>query len=96
MDTLSPAQSVRDYFTRVLVEKYLVPQPEAEASTSKWRYGTAREVAGFDVETYRQIFGPEIGGILYGHRFSYSKKTLKDGKEFEAWQAGKAEPYQYS
>ncbi len=67
MDNLPSSQSVREYFAKVLVEKYSVPQSEAEVYTSKWRYGTAREVVGFDVETYRQIFGPEIGGILYGH-----------------------------
>lgn len=48
---------------------------------------------GFDIETYRQIFGPEIGSILHEYRFSYMPRRSKNG--LEDWQAGKAKPENY-
>lgn len=64
----STSQEVRDYFYGILTENYGFDVTEAEALVSKWRYGKMKEMREFDITTYKEIFGTEVGCLLYGHR----------------------------
>jgi hypothetical protein len=73
----SSAQEVREYFEHVLVHEYSIPDNFASKYASKWTYGKGKEVASFDIETYRQIFGTQIGSILYTNKPSYMKQQVR-------------------
>jgi hypothetical protein len=64
----STTQSVRDHFYTILTQNYDIPAEEAESIVSKWRYGKDREVHNYDIQTYREIFGTEIGSLLHGYK----------------------------
>jgi hypothetical protein len=85
----SSAESVRTYFHTILTEHYSIPSSEASTIVSAWRYGKDREVFHFDIETYRQIFDPEIGSLLYGWRLNYG--THVAGIKWEDWKRGEVD-----
>jgi len=66
---LKSAAEVRAHFARVLVQTHQIPSPEAHDLVKPWKYGTGNEVSTFDAETYRGIFGPEVGMLLYQTQF---------------------------
>jgi hypothetical protein len=85
----SSAESVRTYFHTILTEHYSIPSSEASTIVSAWRYGRTKEVINFEIETYREIFGPEIGALLYGWRLKYG--THVAGMKWEDWKRGEVE-----
>lgn len=87
------AEDIRKHFAEILVKEYSMSQDYAEYYVKKWLYGKRKEIREFDIETYRQIFGPEVGSILHGHRFSYGPQHSKNG--LEDWQAGMGKPESY-
>jgi hypothetical protein len=58
-------QEVRAYFSSILAQNHSVPEAEAAQLVKEWKYGTGAEVKTLDVETYRAIFGAEIGSLLW-------------------------------
>jgi len=44
-----------------------VPENEAREIASKWQFGRGSEFRYYDVSTFRDIFGVEVGTLLYGH-----------------------------
>jgi hypothetical protein len=65
--------TVRAYFARVLRDRYDIPREEAEDIAAKWRYGRGSEVAYYDIDTFRSIFGGEVGDLL----FRYTREGVK-------------------
>ncbi|KAM6481852.1 hypothetical protein HDV62DRAFT_363315 [Trichoderma sp. SZMC 28011] len=59
--------AVREYLTNVLHFSYNVPAKHAEELVSGWRYGRGHALNEYDVATFRQIFGAEVGALLYYH-----------------------------
>ncbi|KAL7894207.1 hypothetical protein HDV63DRAFT_390066 [Trichoderma sp. SZMC 28014] len=58
---------VRKYLANILHFSYNVPAEHAEALVSGWQYGRGRELVHYDIATFRQIFGAEVGALLYHH-----------------------------
>jgi hypothetical protein len=62
----SPA-TVRTWFTTLLTDLHSVPENEAREIASKWQFGRGSELRYYDVGTFRDIFGAEVGTLLFGH-----------------------------
>lgn len=67
-DSAIPAE-VRTYFTSLLSQNFHLPPKEAEILAQAWKYGTGAQVYRFSIDTYRGIFGAELGTMLYRHHF---------------------------
>lgn len=76
----APASEVREFFYRTLIEDFNVPPGEAETIASQWRYGGGRELAYFDGEAFRSIFGGEVGTILYEKSRTRSRSTKSENE----------------
>jgi hypothetical protein len=59
------ASQVRTYLTTILAQEYDVPEEEGQSITEKWRYGKGVELCSFGKETFCEIFGGEVGVLLY-------------------------------
>jgi hypothetical protein len=59
------ASQVRAYVTLILAQEYDVPEEEARSIAEKWRYGKGVELCSFGKETFCEIFGGEVGALLY-------------------------------
>lgn len=79
--------TVRAYFARVLCDRHDVPREEAENVAAKWRYGRGSEVAYYDVDTFRSIFGGEAGNLLFG----YTRKELRTSGPSPSSRLGRGE-----
>ncbi|KAH6703204.1 hypothetical protein BKA61DRAFT_619114 [Leptodontidium sp. MPI-SDFR-AT-0119] len=79
--------TVRAYFARVLCDRHDVPREEAENIAAKWRYGRGSEVAYYDVDTFRSIFGGEAGNLLFG----YARKELRTSGASPSSRLGRGE-----
>ncbi|TGO54094.1 hypothetical protein BOTNAR_0277g00090 [Botryotinia narcissicola] len=64
--------TVREYISHILHNHYDVPKHEAEDLATQWKYGRGSELRTFDVDTFRSIFGVEVGTLL----FEYVRKEL--------------------
>ncbi|TGO10507.1 hypothetical protein BTUL_0133g00140 [Botrytis tulipae] len=64
--------TVREYISHILYNHYDVPKHEAEDLATQWKYGRGSELRTFDVDTFRSIFGAEVGTLL----FEYVRKEL--------------------
>jgi len=69
-------EAVRTYFSAILKELHNLPEADAVSIASHWKYGRGSEISYYDIETYRSIFGPEAGTLLYGH----SRQQLRTGR----------------
>ena len=67
-DSATPSE-VRTYFTSLLSQNFHLPPEEAEILAQAWKYGTGAQVHRFSIDTYRGIFGAEMGTLLYRHHF---------------------------
>lgn len=72
----APPSVVRAYFSEILSKHHDVPSAEAIAITAQWRVGRGSELTYYDIETFRAIFGAEIGTLLFG----YARKELKTSR----------------
>lgn len=63
----APPSAVREYLAQYLAEKYNVPIKVAGDLVSPWKIGWGNELSYYDLETFRSLFGSEIGAILYHH-----------------------------
>lgn len=59
--------TVRKYLANILRFSYDVPAEHAEALVSGWQYGRGCALVYYDIATFRQIFGAEVGALLYHH-----------------------------
>ncbi|PVH85052.1 hypothetical protein DL98DRAFT_527996 [Cadophora sp. DSE1049] len=71
---LSPS-SIRTYFS-ILTEHYSIPASDVEKCVSCWKYGKDAEVLYYDCETYRAIFGDEIGAISFRWKKDYIQNCV--------------------
>lgn len=79
----APASEVCEFFYQTLIDDFNVPPAEAETIASQWRYGGGRELAYFDREAFRAIFGGEVGTILYEKSRTSSRRVKsEDGATF--------------
>ena len=72
----APPSEVQSYFTNILVDLHGIPEKEAKEIGSRWKYGRGSEVTYYDVDTFRAIFGPEVGTVLFGH----ARRELRAGR----------------
>lgn len=77
----APASEVREFFSQTLINGYNVALSDAETIASQWRYGGGTELAYFDVEAFRSIFGGEVGTILYEKSRTMPSAHLKPDEE---------------
>ncbi|CAL3964971.1 hypothetical protein PZA11_002158 [Diplocarpon coronariae] len=75
------ALQIRDFFSQLLQKHYSLPRDTADALVRPWLYGQEKEIMSYDLDTYRALFGPEIGAILYGRRSEYGKERVKERVE---------------
>lgn len=61
----SPPATVRAYFATLLHERHGVPEDEAASIAAAWRLGRGAELATYDLQTFRDLFGSETGMLLY-------------------------------
>lgn len=73
----APASEVREFFCQTLIDDFNVPPAEAETIASQWRLRGGRELAYFDREAFRSIFGGEVGTILYEKSRKASSRSTK-------------------
>jgi hypothetical protein len=59
------AEDLRKYFFRILHHGYDIPLEEAQQLSKRWHYGKGSDARKFNVQCYREIFGPEVGTLLY-------------------------------
>lgn len=69
-------EAVRTYFSTILTEFHNVPEADAVSIASHWKYGRGSEISYYGIDTYRSIFGPEAGILLYGH----ARQELRTGR----------------
>jgi len=62
----SPAE-IQTYFATILRDIHHVSDDEAWKIASNWRIGRGHELQYYDIETFRGMFGPEAGNLLYGY-----------------------------
>jgi hypothetical protein len=79
-------EAVRTYFHTILTELHNVSEQEAVSIASHWKYGRGSEISYYDIDTYRSIFGPEVGNLLYGH----ARQELRKGRRGPSQGTGKA------
>ena len=72
--------AVREYTRGILCEEFGIPPSKAGRIASKWQFGSSAALQLHDVDTFKTMFGNEIGSLLF-HRV---KGTLPPGK----WDAG--------
>ena len=75
---LKSLAEVRAHFARILIQNHQIPSAEAHELVKPWKYGTGNEVRTFDASTYREIFGPEVGTLLYQHQFPTHQKVKNE------------------
>ena len=73
---------MREYFAQTLINNHEVPAPEAHIIASKWQYGRGEESLCFSRENYRELFGVEIGEILYRYAQVARSKPEPVKREF--------------
>jgi hypothetical protein len=78
-------EAVRTYFTTILKELHNVSEADAVSIASHWEYGRGSEIPYYDIDTYRSLFGPEVGILLYGH----ARQELRSGKRGPSQGTGK-------
>lgn len=61
----SPPATVRAYLASLLHERHGVPEDEAAGIADAWRLGRGAELATYDLQTFRDMFGSETGALLY-------------------------------
>ncbi|KAI1420684.1 hypothetical protein F5Y12DRAFT_772025 [Xylaria sp. FL1777] len=61
----SPPATVRAYFVALLHERHGVPKDQAVSIAAAWRLGRGAELAIYDLQTFRDLFGSEAGMLLY-------------------------------
>lgn len=62
--TSSPS-TVRMYLAAILRDRYNVPDEDARAIASSWKYGRGAELLYYGAEAFRAMFGSEAGMLLY-------------------------------
>ncbi|TVY83071.1 hypothetical protein LSUE1_G004003 [Lachnellula suecica] len=72
----APPSEVRTYLTTILKTCHGVPEAEALEIAANWQYGRGSEITYYDIGTYRTLFGPEAGVLLYGH----ARRELRIGR----------------
>lgn len=56
---------VRQFIADVLHSIYHVSKEKATDIASNWKHGSGSGLTLFDVETFREMFGPEAGALVY-------------------------------
>jgi hypothetical protein len=61
----SPASTVRAYLTAILHQHHGVTESEATRIAAAWKVGRGAELMSYDVQTFRDLFGSEVGMLLF-------------------------------
>jgi hypothetical protein len=56
---------VRDFITRLLINRRGLPQDHVRRAVAKWTVGSGRELRSYTPSMYLDIFGREDGWIIY-------------------------------
>lgn len=63
----APAAAVRDFFARLLVQNHGLDEAAAREIAGRWQFGRGSELRYYHVDTFRAMFGPEAGDLLFGY-----------------------------
>jgi hypothetical protein len=58
-------EEVRDFITRLLINRRGLPQDHVRRAVAKWTVGSGRELSSYTPSMYLDIFGREDGWIIY-------------------------------
>ena len=58
-------EEVRDFITRLLINRRGLPQDHVRRAVAKWTVGSGRELRSYTPSMYLDIFGREDGWIVY-------------------------------
>jgi hypothetical protein len=58
-------EEVRDFITRLLINRRGLPQDHVRCAVAKWTVGSGRELRSYTPSMYLDIFGREDGWIIY-------------------------------
>jgi hypothetical protein len=65
-DNATPA-AIREYLELILVQNHGASEDVAQLVAAKWQYGRGTEFRNFNIHTYREIFGAELGAVFWGY-----------------------------
>lgn len=74
----SPPATVRAYFATILHERHGLPENEAAGIVAAWKLGRGAELATYDLQTFRDLFGSETGMLLYTYAQQGLDNTTRD------------------
>ncbi|EDO04384.1 predicted protein [Sclerotinia sclerotiorum 1980 UF-70] len=77
----STPADVRKYLTALLVQNHGISIEEAKEVAACWIYGRGSEFYQYDLETFKNLFGNEIGMLFY----LYSRGITPGGKLYGIW-----------
>ena len=64
---------VRTYILALFTTFHSVSEPLAIEIASKWKFGRGYEPKNYDMATFKEIFGPEAGVVLFAHAKGHSR-----------------------
>ncbi|TEY32908.1 hypothetical protein BOTCAL_0706g00010 [Botryotinia calthae] len=63
-ENMSPAK-IRQYLASILVQNHECDVEEAKEIASYWLYGRASDFYQYDLDTFKDMFGDEVGMLFY-------------------------------
>lgn len=73
---------VRRYLVSILVQNHGCSIEEANEVASVWTYGRGSDFYQYDLETFKEMFGDEVGMLF----FLYSRNLTPGGRLRSAWE----------
>jgi hypothetical protein len=76
---------VRDFITRLLINRRGLPQDHVRRAVAKWTVGSGRELRSYTPSMYLDLFGREDGWIIYREvKLSIYCEQNKSGRRFDS------------
>jgi hypothetical protein len=76
---------VRDFITRLLINRRGLPQDHVRRAVAKWTVGSGRELRSYTPSMYLDLFGREDGWIIYREvKLSIYCEQNKSSRRFDS------------
>jgi len=76
---------VRDFITRLLINRRGLPQDHVRRAVAKWTVGSGLELRSYTPSMYLDLFGREDGWIIYREvKLSIYCEQNKSGRRFDS------------